>query len=591
MSDDEKGRAAPLEASPSSSTPQEDIKLPPTLAGNPYLGKSREELTRILMEMGPDGVDHEALRAAWAVAGGGAAVVKVEAELAPDVRESMGKVITPGGPHDLTKEDEDREMERLKADDERRKEEVRVLRICADLTGSDDGNALRLVEWYGKDLRYDHTGKRWLIWDGIRWRPDEEGSIVEMAREVARRIPEEARYLHEQEAGARLKWAGQSLEAHRLANMLKLAQSDRQVAITGKVLDINPLLMGLPNGTLDLKTGGLHPPRKEDLITRITTAPFIPGAPCPTWVDHIRRVGHGDPEFIKYLQVVLGYSLLGTNPEAIFNIVWGKGKNGKSVTFRAVGEVLGDYATVADPSTFEAQKYEKETRDDLVQLRGARLVTSFETQKGRRLAENFIKAMTGGDVLKKRGLYAKPETFTLPAKVFLCSNYKPRVRDFTIGWWERLKMLPFLHYFPPEERDPGIDEKLRKEGPGILQWLLAGLKEYLARGFPPCRAVDAAVKEFKETQEGDVGQWLHEVCAEEEEAAITRKNARLGFLDWCKAGDEEKEAMANKDFLQELRDRGFGEKVLHGTYYWVGFRFKTNDELGRQATLVTDEVG
>src|SRR5690242_17686297 len=43
---------------------------------------------------------------------------------------------------------------------------------------SDVGNARRLLEWHGDDLRYVHAWHRWLVWDGRRWALDERGAAV-----------------------------------------------------------------------------------------------------------------------------------------------------------------------------------------------------------------------------------------------------------------------------------------------------------------------------------------------------------------------------------------------------------------------------
>jgi phage/plasmid-associated DNA primase len=48
---------------------------------------------------------------------------------------------------------------------------------------SDHGNAPRLIDHHGAELRY-LPGGRWHVWDGTRWLPDASGETVRKAREV-----------------------------------------------------------------------------------------------------------------------------------------------------------------------------------------------------------------------------------------------------------------------------------------------------------------------------------------------------------------------------------------------------------------------
>jgi putative DNA primase/helicase len=56
---------------------------------------------------------------------------------------------------------------------------------------TDAGNADRLAARYGKTLRYCPAWKKWLIWDGTRWRPDDRRTVMRCAVETARSIKEE----------------------------------------------------------------------------------------------------------------------------------------------------------------------------------------------------------------------------------------------------------------------------------------------------------------------------------------------------------------------------------------------------------------
>ncbi len=67
----------------------------------------------------------------------------------------------------------------------------------------------------------------------------------------------------------------------------------------------------------------------------------------------------------------------------MFVFAYGTGANGKSTFVNTIAKVFGDYATVADMSTFIASPNERHPTE-LAKPVGARLVVAQETQKGRR---------------------------------------------------------------------------------------------------------------------------------------------------------------------------------------------------------------
>ena len=62
------------------------------------------------------------------------------------------------------------------------------------------------------------------------------------------------------------------------------------------------------------------------------------------------------------------------------------------------------------------------------------------------------------------------------------SNYEPVIKGGDHGIWRRVKKMPWDYQIKPEEKDPDFAEKLKAEAPGILNWMLAGLRTYLEAG-------------------------------------------------------------------------------------------------------------
>ena len=191
-----------------------------------------------------------------------------------------------------------------------------------------------------------------------------------------------ARYLAEdQDANKRFKLNSTTFAV----GVERFAKVDPEVAVTIDYWDSDPLLLGTPGGTVDLRTGRLRLPRRDDGITKSTGfAPSDKG--CPLWLAFLDQTTGNDAELIRFLQQWCGYALTGLTREHALVFVYGPGGNGKSVFLNTVTAILKDYAATAAMDTFTASTSDKHPTD-LAMLRGARLVTASETEEGSAWAE------------------------------------------------------------------------------------------------------------------------------------------------------------------------------------------------------------
>ena len=177
-------------------------------------------------------------------------------------------------------------------------------------TLTDSGNAQRLVNRHGDCIRYVVEWKKenpWIIWDGARWRRDTTGQIVELMKDTAAAILDEAR-AHIADADtykALTNWARQSLNQNRILPAIRLAQSIEGIPVSARDLDADAHLIAFTNGTVTLRTGELKPADQDDLITKSVGHAFDPAATSPTvdwfleWITprlaRRRRAAAGDP--------------------------------------------------------------------------------------------------------------------------------------------------------------------------------------------------------------------------------------------------------------------------------------------------------
>ena len=268
---------------------------------------------------------------------------------------------------------------------------------------SDLGNGRRLVALHGDDLHYVAPQKRWIVWDGARWREDDSCAVERLAKDVPPNVLKEASEAGDSEQQKRLaSWAIRSQQVERLAAMVKLARSEPGVPILPDKLDSDPWLFNVANGTIDLRTGKLGPHRREHLITKLAPVSYDPKATCPRWIRFLREVFEDNPQLAEFVRRAAGYSLTGSTRERCLFFLWGSGCNGKSTLVSTLQHVSGDYATSITSEMLMIRRGESHPTE-ICDLAGRRMAVASETEDGRRLAESLVKQLTGGvDRLKGR---------------------------------------------------------------------------------------------------------------------------------------------------------------------------------------------
>ena len=446
--------------------------------------------------------------------------------------------------------------------------EGRGVYLCVDA-----GNVERLADRHGANLRYCYPWNKWLVYDGARWRVDDRGAVVRLAKDTARGIFEEAKEAADDAAAKRLgKWASDSLSEGKLRSMLSLAQSEPGVPVLPEEMDTSKDLLNVLNGTVDLRTGELREHRREDLITKVSPIEYDPDATAPTWTATLERV-LPSAEVRAFFKKLCGYALTGDVSEQMLPVLYGTGANGKSTVLNALLAVLGDYGMQAAPDLLVSKKGSHPT--ELADLFGMRFVASIEVEDGSRLAESLVKQLTGGDRVKARRMRQDFWEFEPTHKVLMACNHKPQVRGTDNAIWRRLRLVPFTETIPPVEQDRNLPEKLRAELPGILAWAIEGCLEWRREGLQAPQEVRQATGAYR--AEMDVlGAFLRECCelgAEHNEAA---KDLYAAYRRWCEEGGERPENQ--RKFGSRLTDRGSFERYRGGSdggHRWRGVSLLT----------------
>jgi putative DNA primase/helicase len=373
------------------------------------------------------------------------------------------------------------------------------------------GDAECLADLYGEECRHDHRRGRWLVSDetsGI-WIPDPVECLTQMTVDMMRTRQRQALAITDlAKREMAMKWAIRGESRNRITNTLAIARSVPPLADTGEHWDEDPFLLGVQNGVVDLRTGTFRKATPDDRVTMRVRAAYDRDATCPLWLKTLADIFPAASEMIAFVQRALGYSITGDCREECCFFAWGDGCNGKGTIMNTLGWLLGDYTDDLPYSTLERSDRGSGIPNDIAKLAGKRFITCAEVNEFN-LNEARLKALTGRDPMTARFLHREFFTFIPVCKIWIATNNKPRIIGQDDGVWRRIHLIPFTQSFEGRENKQLKDE-LRKELPGILNWIIAGTALWLRDGLNPPNTVKAATEAYR--RESDPLTPFIEVC-------------------------------------------------------------------------------
>ena len=378
----------------------------------------------------------------------------------------------------------------------------------------DTGNAERFADQHGDVLRYSHVRRKWYYYDGKVWNLDQQGATKVFADRTIQAMREEKPYVTDdmsaEEAEKLLrKHIKSTRSSSRKESMIKEAQHLLPVDI--EEFDKHEFLFNFQNGYLDLSTSVLHPHDREKYFTRISNVSYTGERHSQLWLDFLNDIFNNDAELIEYIQRAIGYSLSGSTEEQKLFILYGNGRNGKSVFLDAINHVMGEYSANIRPESIMVRHNQGNANPDIAKLDGARFVTTTESDDGMRLNEGLVKQLTGGDRVSARFLYEDEFEFTPQFKLWMATNYKPIIRGTDDGIWRRISIIPFTVRIPEEKVDKRLTEKLKKEAEAIAHWCAEGFMKWQKYGLDEPAVVRAQVNEYRREMDA-LEVFIEECC-------------------------------------------------------------------------------
>lgn len=425
--------------------------------------------------------------------------------------------------------------------------------ITFDPTGNPDLThdqlAIDLSRKYGwqDDASYVTDWSKWVFWNGNLWEVDKrllhQAKVRAFLRDVTSEVDAwanaQAQNISSTDKAGKFvqHWRRQAaqLRQHGYCDKVaRTAQSNPELAVNQELFDFDLMLVGTPDGTVDLRTGEHRHAQREDFITKkVAVAPAQEGTPAPRWEAFLEQTQDGDAEMVAFLKRLCGYTLTGLTTEHKLPFIFGSGGNGKSVFANTIHEVMGEYATSTSAETFLATRTTQHPTD-LAKIKGKRLVTAAELPVGATWNESLLKDLTGGDTISARFMRQDSFEFSPVCTVFMIGNQQPALRTVDEAMRRRLLLIPFTRQISENDRDPQLPQKLKREWPAILRWMIEGAQEWQREGLnPPQRVLDAS-REYLDSED-TLGEFVAD-CLEAKQGGYVR-SAELyqEFKRWCDA--------------------------------------------------------
>ena len=446
---------------------------------------------------------------------------------------------------------------------------------------NDHGNAQRVAAIYGPSMRYCHAFKKWLLWDGWRWRVDE----TERARRLACLVMvkffaqaadkgghDDSRYGYQSEGSRLTEFASVSINAKGITNMLTTLRSDPEIVIEPGELDTHPYLLNCLNGTVDLRTGTIGPHDPEHYITKLVCHRYRPEAKCQRWLRFISEVMNGKQDLVNYLQTALGYSLTGCTIEKAVFVLFGDGNNGKTTMLSTIRTLIQEYATLVQVDSLMTRSEESNNvKADLADLRGARFAMTSESEQGQSLSPAKLKRITQGmGIIKSVRKYENPIEFEETHKLWLDTNRKPKIPDADdAAIFNRLHPIPFTVIVPREKIDRDLPGKLLREAEGILAWAVAGAKLWHEHGLNKPPVIESATEEWREESDW-VESFIEDRCAVGDDVSAGADALFKAYCGW--ASDCGKKPCSRPVFSEKMMGKGINKKHMETGTRYLGIR-------------------
>lgn len=375
-------------------------------------------------------------------------------------------------------------------------------------------------------------------------------------------------------------WVTASRQDSHVRGSIRAAVAHPGVRTKSGIWDAQPDLFNTLSGTIELHPDGSHTLREhkqEDRLTQIADVEYDPDATSPQ-LDAFLKHAFPCPDVRLLVRALAGVTLVGRNHGQRIVLLLGKTRTGKSRLVNLLKAVLGNASdeSLSYSATFDLADLRPRPNGapnpEMVKLLPRRYICATEANGGAPLNADTLKRFVGDDGIAARDAYAGSRSIIdrRPAFVpWVATNRVPEMDSADEALLRRIVVLPMNEQVDPANRVEGIDRKIvSEEGPGVLNWLLAGYRDAMANPtvlteLPEvCRA--AAISTAADLSV--YARWLADcteacACQARDEASgckdcVTVDDSWNEFLYTAKESNEDLRQLTKRRFGAEMHEAG-----------------------------------
>lgn len=223
----------------------------------------------------------------------------------------------------------------------------------------------------------------------------------------------------------------------------------------------------------------------------------------PVFDAFIGDITQGDEDFKRYLLQMMGILLSGQNRLHKVFVIYGVGKNSKSVFLKLVEHMIGrDFVESRKMSGFG-------NNFTLGGLEDKKLITCGEVDTTKPLNVEVLKSITGGDTIQLEQKFKQIKSCELALNFIFSTNILFKIIGDNVGVKRRFQVIHFPYQVPEEKVDINLLSKLKAEEAGIFRKVLCAYREMLIKDGDTVIGIDFKMSENVEKFTNDyLGKYL-----------------------------------------------------------------------------------
>jgi P4 family phage/plasmid primase-like protien len=338
----------------------------------------------------------------------------------------------------------------------------------------------------------------------------------------------------------------------------------------------------LPAGYLPLRTHLLHlatlaltPHQADHFPGPVLPYAYDPAAQAPAWQSFLESTIPDDAAFV---QEFAGYCLTTDVHHELSLWLVGPEGSGKSTLLHGLQTLLGPRAGELPLDALARRRLDPDY------FFGKTLLVGHEPP-ARPGALHSLSALVSGESLSLAPPRGLPVIVQAHAKVALAFQAFPSPDARFSSLYRRAALV----VFPPRSggsTDHALKNRLTQEGPGLLNWALAGLRRLQQRGhFDPQPTMLAAAQRLRLSL-GAPAAFIHDCCQVDPHARTQATVLHQAFVAWCR--QRGLATLSPRSLAAEWRHHGFERTHSRNGSIWWGVALLPHIEASLTAGAVLD---